>query len=146
MSSRSATSASTGTTSRNGVASLHEYRLDGVWLDIAVVGLATRLPGDLNTPDQTWQALLEGRDAITDLPRQRAKHESAEQHHLHAPGAEGQVATGQHLGERRRRDRSRSCRSRAHVVDERTEPGEVVARGHTREHGLDGVVVEQLAS
>src|ERR1700734_1284981 len=40
-------------------------------VDIAGVGLATRLPGDLNTPEQTWQALLEGRDAITDLPEGR---------------------------------------------------------------------------
>src|SRR5271155_4848807 len=40
-------------------------------VDIAVVGLATRLPGDMNTPEQTWQALLEGRDAITDLPEGR---------------------------------------------------------------------------
>ena len=40
-------------------------------VDIAVVGLATRLPGDMNTPDETWQALLEGRDAITDLPEDR---------------------------------------------------------------------------
>jgi polyketide synthase 13 len=40
-------------------------------VDIAVVGLATRLPGDMNTPEQTWQALLEGRDAITDLPEDR---------------------------------------------------------------------------
>ncbi|WP_343573259.1 polyketide synthase Pks13 [Mycobacterium sp.] len=40
-------------------------------VDIAVVGLATRLPGDMNTPDQTWAALLEGRDAITDLPEGR---------------------------------------------------------------------------
>nr|WP_327534998.1 polyketide synthase Pks13 [uncultured Mycolicibacterium sp.] len=39
--------------------------------DIAIVGLATRFPGDMNTPDQTWQALLEGRDAITDLPEGR---------------------------------------------------------------------------
>ena len=39
--------------------------------DIAIVGLATRLPGDMNTPDETWQALLEGRDAITDLPEGR---------------------------------------------------------------------------
>ncbi|MBV9320342.1 MAG: acyltransferase domain-containing protein, partial [Mycobacterium sp.] len=37
-------------------------------VDIAVVGLATRFPGDMDTPEQTWQALLEGRDAITDLP------------------------------------------------------------------------------
>src|SRR6187200_2809340 len=26
--------------------------------DIAIVGLATRFPGDMNTPDETWQALL----------------------------------------------------------------------------------------
>ncbi|RAV07812.1 polyketide synthase [Mycolicibacterium sp. GF69] len=39
--------------------------------DIAIVGLATRLPGDMNTPDETWRALLEGRDAISDLPEGR---------------------------------------------------------------------------
>jgi polyketide synthase 13 len=39
--------------------------------DIAVVGLSTRFPGDMNTPDETWQALLAGRDAITDLPEGR---------------------------------------------------------------------------
>src|SRR5262249_8653759 len=33
-------------------------------VDIAVVGLSTRLPGDMNTPEETWQALIEGRDAI----------------------------------------------------------------------------------
>ncbi len=40
-------------------------------VDIAIVGLSTRLPGDMNTPDETWQALIEGRDAITDLPEGR---------------------------------------------------------------------------
>ncbi|KAA8969845.1 polyketide synthase Pks13 [Mycobacterium sp.] len=40
-------------------------------VDIAVVGLATRFPGDLNTPEETWRALLEGRDTITDLPEGR---------------------------------------------------------------------------
>ncbi|MBV8965763.1 MAG: polyketide synthase, partial [Mycobacteriaceae bacterium] len=39
--------------------------------DIAVVGLSTRFPGDMNTPAETWQALLEGRDAISDLPAGR---------------------------------------------------------------------------
>ncbi len=39
--------------------------------EIAIVGLATRFPGDMNTPDEMWQALLEGRDAITDLPEGR---------------------------------------------------------------------------
>ena len=40
-------------------------------LDIAIVGLATRFPGEMNTPDAMWAALLEGRDAITDLPEGR---------------------------------------------------------------------------
>ncbi|CAM5685988.1 polyketide synthase Pks13 [Mycolicibacterium aubagnense] len=40
-------------------------------MNIAVVGLATRFPGDMNTPDEMWQALVEGRDAITDLPEGR---------------------------------------------------------------------------
>jgi polyketide synthase 13 len=39
--------------------------------DIAIVGLATRFPGEMNTPEETWRALLEGRDAITDLPEGR---------------------------------------------------------------------------
>ncbi len=38
---------------------------------IAIVGLGTRFPGDMNTPDEMWQALLEGRDAITALPEGR---------------------------------------------------------------------------
>ncbi|WP_104151076.1 type I polyketide synthase, partial [Mycobacterium intracellulare] len=40
-------------------------------VDIAIVGLSTRLPGDMSSPDETWQALMEGRDAITDLPEGR---------------------------------------------------------------------------
>jgi len=40
-------------------------------VDIAIVGLSTRFPGEMNSPDETWQALLEGRDAITDLPEGR---------------------------------------------------------------------------
>ncbi|MEI6251893.1 MAG: polyketide synthase Pks13, partial [Mycobacteriaceae bacterium] len=39
--------------------------------EIAIVGLATRFPGDMNTPDEMWAALLDGRDAITDLPEGR---------------------------------------------------------------------------
>ena len=39
--------------------------------DIAVVVLSTRFPGDMNTPGQTWQALIEGRCAVTDLPEGR---------------------------------------------------------------------------
>ncbi|XTP34316.1 polyketide synthase Pks13 [Mycobacterium sp. TJFP1] len=39
--------------------------------NIAIVGVGTRFPGDMNTPDEMWQALLEARDAITDLPEGR---------------------------------------------------------------------------
>src|SRR5690606_8570157 len=39
--------------------------------NIAIVGVGTRFPGDMNTPDEMWAALLEGRDAITDLPEGR---------------------------------------------------------------------------
>ncbi|BBY40336.1 polyketide synthase [Mycobacterium mantenii] len=40
-------------------------------VDIAIVGLSTRLPGDMNSPEETWLALMEGRDAISDLPEGR---------------------------------------------------------------------------
>ncbi|WP_246541175.1 polyketide synthase Pks13 [Mycobacterium spongiae] len=40
-------------------------------VDIAIVGLSTRFPGEMDSPAQTWEALLEGRDAITDLPEGR---------------------------------------------------------------------------
>ena len=39
--------------------------------DIAIVGLSTRFPGDMNTPEETWQALLQGRSGISDLPEGR---------------------------------------------------------------------------
>ncbi|MCV7204845.1 acyltransferase domain-containing protein [Mycolicibacterium peregrinum] len=39
--------------------------------DIAIVGVATRFPGDLNTPEEMWEALLAGKDCITDLPEGR---------------------------------------------------------------------------
>ncbi|MDT5081511.1 MAG: polyketide synthase 13 [Mycobacterium sp.] len=39
--------------------------------DIAIVGIGTRFPGDMNTPDEMWQALLEGRDATSALPEGR---------------------------------------------------------------------------
>ncbi|MGB5112628.1 MAG: polyketide synthase Pks13 [Mycobacterium sp.] len=39
--------------------------------DIAIVGVATRFPGDMNSADEMWAALLEGRDASSDLPEGR---------------------------------------------------------------------------
>ncbi|ANE78743.1 polyketide synthase [Mycobacterium adipatum] len=39
--------------------------------DIAIVGLATRFPGEMNSADEMWAALLEGRDGSSDLPEGR---------------------------------------------------------------------------
>ncbi|WUI35486.1 polyketide synthase Pks13 [Nocardia sp. NBC_00416] len=39
--------------------------------DIAIVGLSTRLPGAGDTPESTWEFLIEGGDAIRDLPAGR---------------------------------------------------------------------------
>jgi polyketide synthase 13 len=40
-------------------------------VNIAIVGIGTRFPGELNTPEETWAALLDGRSGITDLPEGR---------------------------------------------------------------------------
>ncbi len=39
--------------------------------DIAIVGLSTRLPGHVDTPEQMWELLASGRDGISDLPEGR---------------------------------------------------------------------------
>ncbi|WP_072844482.1 polyketide synthase Pks13 [Rhodococcus tukisamuensis] len=39
--------------------------------DIAIVGMSTRFPGTGQTPDEMWQLLIEGRDAVTELPEGR---------------------------------------------------------------------------
>ncbi|MGB3474295.1 MAG: polyketide synthase Pks13 [Mycobacterium sp.] len=48
-----------------------DWSRDADVADIAVVGLATRFPGDMNTPEDTWEKLLAGFSAITDLPEGR---------------------------------------------------------------------------
>ncbi|UPW02827.1 polyketide synthase Pks13 [Rhodococcus pyridinivorans] len=39
--------------------------------DVAIVGLSTRLPGHVDTPEQMWELLASGRDGISDLPEGR---------------------------------------------------------------------------
>src|SRR5215204_2602814 len=38
---------------------------------IAIVGMGCRFPGGANTPATFWQILLEGRDTVTEIPRDR---------------------------------------------------------------------------
>nr|WP_223263514.1 polyketide synthase Pks13 [Rhodococcus sp. MTM3W5.2] len=39
--------------------------------DIAIVGMSSRFPGTGHTPDEMWRLLIEGRDAVTELPEGR---------------------------------------------------------------------------
>jgi len=40
-------------------------------MPIAIVGMAFRFPGDLNTEESFWQALCEGRDSVTEINSER---------------------------------------------------------------------------
>ena len=39
---------------------------------VAVIGMACRLPGGIESPDQLWEALLRGDDLVTEIPADRA--------------------------------------------------------------------------
>ncbi|KAI1637423.1 hypothetical protein F4809DRAFT_640478 [Biscogniauxia mediterranea] len=47
-----------------------QFHVDGAE-DIAVVAMACRLPGGINTPEEFWELLERGGDAITDVPEDR---------------------------------------------------------------------------
>ena len=38
---------------------------------IAIVGMACRLPGGIDSPEQLWEALLRGDDFVTEVPADR---------------------------------------------------------------------------
>ncbi len=38
---------------------------------IAVIGMACRLPGGIDSPDLLWEALLRGDDLVTEIPPDR---------------------------------------------------------------------------
>ncbi|AQT79183.1 polyketide synthase [Mycolicibacterium litorale] len=40
-------------------------------IPIAVIGMACRLPGGIDSPEQLWEALLRGDDMVTEVPRER---------------------------------------------------------------------------
>src|SRR5258708_7665503 len=38
---------------------------------VAVIGMACRLPGGIDSPEQLWEALLRGDDLVTEIPPDR---------------------------------------------------------------------------
>jgi acyl transferase domain-containing protein len=55
---------------------------------IAIVGMACRLPGDVETPEQFWELLAAGRDATSEVPPDRWDAESL---YSEDPGAKGRI-------------------------------------------------------
>ncbi len=42
---------------------------------LAITGMACRLPGGVNNPDEFWNLLYNGVDAISEVPEDRWKHD-----------------------------------------------------------------------
>ena len=40
-------------------------------IPVAVIGMACRLPGGIDSPEQLWKALLRGDDLVTEVPKER---------------------------------------------------------------------------
>src|SRR5271169_6192060 len=57
---------------------------------IAIVGMGCRFPGGVESPEDLWRLLADGRDAITDAPRDRW---DAEEFRAPRPGAPRTMAT-----------------------------------------------------
>jgi len=57
---------------------------------VAVIGMACRLPGGIDSPEQLWDALLDGIDAVTTVPLDRW---DAEEYYDPEPGVPGRSVT-----------------------------------------------------
>ncbi|MGH9337999.1 MAG: beta-ketoacyl synthase N-terminal-like domain-containing protein, partial [Vicinamibacteria bacterium] len=57
---------------------------------IAIIGMACRLPGKSDTPEMFWRNLQEGRDAVTEIPRDRW---NADDYYDPNPDAPGKCVT-----------------------------------------------------
>src|SRR3984957_10520808 len=53
---------------------------------VAVIGMACRLPGGIDSPDQLWEALLRGDDLVTEIPADRW---DADEYYDPEPGVRG---------------------------------------------------------
>ena len=56
---------------------------------IAIIGMACRLPGGIESPDQLWEALLRGDDLVTEIPPDRW---DADEYYDPEPGVHGRSA------------------------------------------------------
>ncbi|WP_438021152.1 SDR family NAD(P)-dependent oxidoreductase [Sorangium sp. So ce315] len=56
---------------------------------IAIVAMSCRFPGDVRTPEDLWKLLLDGKDAISDLPQNRGWNLDALDVHGRFPVREG---------------------------------------------------------
>ena len=53
---------------------------------VAVIGMACRLPGGIDSPEQLWEALLRGDDLVTEIPADRW---NADEYYDPEPGVPG---------------------------------------------------------
>lgn len=53
---------------------------------VAVIGMACRLPGGIDSPDKLWEALLRGKDLVTEIPPERW---DADEYYDPEPGVPG---------------------------------------------------------
>lgn len=61
--------------------------LDGVISEpIAIIGMACRLPGNVNSPDDFWKLLIENKDAIIEIPTDRWDLDAYYDANKNAPG------------------------------------------------------------
>src|SRR5262245_27757757 len=57
---------------------------------IAVIGMACRLPGGIDSPEQLWEALLRGDDLVTEVPPDRW---DKDEYYDPEPGTPGRTAS-----------------------------------------------------
>ncbi len=62
----------------------------GLLEPIAIIGMACRLPGRADSPEKFWHNLLDGKDAITEIPRERW---DADEYYDPNPDAAGKCVT-----------------------------------------------------
>jgi polyketide synthase 5 len=59
---------------------------DTAFVPIAVIGMACRLPGGIDSPQRLWEALLRGDDFVTEIPADRW---DADEYYDPEPGVPG---------------------------------------------------------